>query len=108
MHKDWLNFFGYTKLPHDPENTTGFFPFEDPDDEMTRQYKGWQRQNEAMVNWACQLTDEDLTRYKYRLSDPEKEVPLMDFNTSALATAPIMHWFERELYKEEANAFFAE
>jgi hypothetical protein len=32
-----------------------------------------------MVNWACQLTDEDLTRYSYRLSDPKKEVPLMDF-----------------------------
>jgi len=61
-----------------------------------------------MVNWACQLTDEDLTQYKYRLSDPEKEVSLMDFNTSALATTPIMHWFERELYKEEANAFTAE
>ena len=62
---------------------------------MMRQYKGWQRQNEAMVNWACQLTDEDLTRYNYRLSDPKKEVPLMDFSTSALATEPIMHYFEK-------------
>ena len=30
-----------------------------------------------MVDWACQLTDEDLEGYRYRLSDPTKEVPLM-------------------------------
>ena len=62
---------------------------------MLRQYKGWQRQNEAMVNWACQLTDDDLTHYKYRLSDPKKEVPLMSFATSALATKPIMNYCEK-------------
>ena len=34
MNKEWVNFFGYSKLPHDPENPTAVFNFEDPSDEM--------------------------------------------------------------------------
>lgn len=39
--KDWLHFFGYAKLPQDPENLTGFFEFDGQDEEMNRQYKGY-------------------------------------------------------------------
>jgi len=31
--KEWLNFFGYTKLPSDPNNVTGFFEFDGNDDD---------------------------------------------------------------------------
>ena len=37
-NKEWLNFFGYTSLPHDPENETGFFAFDGSEAEMVRQY----------------------------------------------------------------------
>ena len=39
--KEWLHFFGYAKLPQDPENLTGFFEFDGQDEEMNRQYKGY-------------------------------------------------------------------
>ena len=42
-NKDWLHFFGYAKLPSDPENETGFFEFDDADEEMNRQYYGYRR-----------------------------------------------------------------
>jgi len=51
-----------------------------------------------MVNWACQLNDDDLTQYKYRLSDPAKEVPLMSFSSSAEAVGPITAHYEKKLF----------
>ena len=39
--KEMTHFFGYAKLPSDPENTTGFFDYDGSDAEMTRQYRGW-------------------------------------------------------------------
>jgi len=60
--KEVLHFFGYAKVPHDPENMTGFFDYTDSssDTEMMSQYKGWQVQNADMINWACESTDTDL------------------------------------------------
>jgi len=34
--KEMLHFFGYAKLPEDPENMTGFFEFSGEDTELTR------------------------------------------------------------------------
>ena len=53
-----------------------------------------------MVNWACQLTDDDLTNYRYRLTDPKKDVPLMTFANSNLATRPILNYLEKQLFGE--------
>jgi len=41
--KEMLHFFGYAKVPHDPENNTGFFEYTDSsrDSEIMRHYKGW-------------------------------------------------------------------
>ena len=39
--KEMIHFFGYAKVPSDPENNTGFFDFDGSDAELTRQYKGW-------------------------------------------------------------------
>lgn len=39
--KEMLHFFGYAKVPQDPENNTGFFEYDGSDTEMNRQYKGW-------------------------------------------------------------------
>jgi len=97
-NKDWCNFFGYSKLAHDPENPTGVFEYDEVDEEMNRQYYGFQAQNEAMVNWACHLNDDDLTRYRYRLSDPAKDVPLLDFGSSAKVTGPITNYIEKKFY----------
>ena len=95
---EMLHFFGYAKLPQDPENNTGFFDYDGSDPELTRQYKGWQAQNAGMVDWACQLTDGDLENYRYRLSDPAKEVPLMTWASSTKATKAIMNFYEKKMY----------
>lgn len=57
-----------------------------------RQYNGFRAQNRGMVDWVCQLNDADLETYRYRLSDPKKEVPLMTFETSDKATKAITHF----------------
>lgn len=38
--------------------------------------------------------------YSYQLSDPAKEVPLMNFETSTKATKAIMNFYEKQMYKE--------
>lgn len=53
-----------------------------------------------MVNWACRLTDTDLERFHYRLSDPAKEVPLMTFESANKATDAIMNFYEKQIYGE--------
>ena len=39
--KEWLHFFGYAKVPQDPDNNTGFFEYDGTDEEMNRQYNGF-------------------------------------------------------------------
>ena len=39
--KEFLHYFGYAKVPEDPDNLTGFFEYDGSDPEMTRQYRGW-------------------------------------------------------------------
>ena len=59
-----------------------------------------------MINWSAQLSDADLEQFCYQLSDPAKEVPLMDFDNSTKATKAINHFFEKKLYgdvTEEVN-----
>ena len=41
------------------------------------------------------MTDADLEKYHYRLSDPAKEVPLMDFASAGKATKAIMNYYEK-------------
>ena len=98
--KEFLNFFGYSKLPDQEENLTGFFPYENPDEEMYRQYQGFSMQNESMVNWACHLNDADYEQIQYRLSDPKKEVKLMSFASSVKATRAIENHYQKQFYGE--------
>ena len=44
------------------------------------------------------MTDTDLENYHYRLSDPEKEVPLMTFASSTKANKAIMNYYEKKMY----------
>ena len=53
-----------------------------------------------MVEWACQLTDSDLEKFHYRLSDPAKDVPLINYETSAKATKAISDYFSKALYNK--------
>ena len=53
-----------------------------------------------MVNWACQLSDPDLENFRYRLSDPAKEVPLMTFASSVKATNAIMDFYSKKYYNK--------
>ena len=92
------HFFGYAKVPQDPENVTGFFEYDGSDDELNRSYMGWRQQNEDMVNWVCQLTDEDLANYRYQTSDPQKSVPIIKFLDAGKAFRASKHYYEKKLY----------
>ena len=96
--QEMLHFFGYAKLPTDPENITGFFEYSGEDNELTRQYKGWRAQNSDMVSWSCQLTDKDLETIQYRLSDARKDVQLLTVWMSHQVTKAIQHYYEKQIY----------
>ena len=53
-----------------------------------------------MVNWVSQLTDADLEHYRYRLSDPAKDVPLMNYETSKKVTNPISDYYSKKFYNK--------
>ena len=38
---EMLYFFGYAKLSQDPENVTGFYEFNEPNEALDRKYKGY-------------------------------------------------------------------
>ena len=44
------------------------------------------------------MTDADLENYHYRLSDPEKEVPLIENTSMTKATKAIMNYYENKMY----------
>ena len=96
--QEMLHFFGYAKLPQDPENMTGFFEYSGEDNELTRQYRGWRNQNSDMVGWTCQLTDPDLEMIQYKLQDKSKDTELLSFETSGKATKVILHYYEKQIY----------
>ena len=39
--KEFLHYFGYAKLPSDPDNVTGFYDFPDEGNEMRHLYMGY-------------------------------------------------------------------
>jgi len=55
--KEMLYFFGYTKIEKDLENPTGFFEFA-KDEVMEKTYMGFKQQNEDMINWVSEMSEE--------------------------------------------------
>ena len=53
-------FFGYAKLPHDPENVTGYYEFDGSNETLGHKYKGYEAMNEEMLNWVYSMSDEQL------------------------------------------------
>lgn len=93
--KEMLHFFGYAKVPQDPDNLTGFYEFDGEDEGLMRQYKAFRTVNEDMVNWASLLSEAELESFKYQLSDPAKDVPLIGFSTATKATKAITHYCQK-------------
>lgn len=100
--KETIHFFGYAKVPQDPDNITDFFEYDGSDEEMNRQYRGWRAQNEDMINWVGLMNDQELEGFQYRLSDPAKEVPLGNFQTGAKATTAIFNYYEKKFYNKSS------
>ena len=96
--KEMLHFFGYARVPQDPDNVTGFFEFDGSDEALVRQYNGWRVQNEDMVNWACQLTDADLENINFELHDPKKDVPVLTLESSSRANKAVMNYYQKQLF----------
>ena len=90
--KEMLHFFGYAKVSSDPENFTGFFEYPEEDPEMLRQYKGFEAHREQTIDWVASLNDQELNNIQYLLSDPAKEVDIMNFETSEKACRAIAHY----------------
>ena len=54
---DMLHFFGYAKLPQDPENITGYYDYDGTNEALNSQYKGFEKHNEDVLNWVCSMSD---------------------------------------------------
>ena len=94
---EMLHFFGYAKVASDPDNPIGFIDYGDSSDaEALRQYKGFLAQNQDMVDWVCQLTDQDLEQFQYTLYDPQKAIPPCTLEN--LACPAIMNHYEKQMY----------
>lgn len=96
--KDMMHFFGYAKLPQDPENPTGFVEYDGQDETLLRKYKAYEKQNEDMINLISTMTDEELDEFVYELNDPETEVPLANFDIIEKSLIPVYHHFEKKFY----------
>lgn len=51
-----------------------------------------------MVNWTAGMTNDELSQYSYLLSDPAKEVPLLDFDTNEKAVICAHNYFEKKFF----------
>ena len=49
--KEMLHFFGYAKVPQDPDNVTGFYDYDGKDEYLNEIYQGYQLHNEDAINW---------------------------------------------------------
>ena len=56
---EMLYFFGYAKVPQDPDNYTGFYDFtaEDRDERIIDMYKGYERHNEEVLDWVSNMSE---------------------------------------------------
>jgi hypothetical protein len=54
-----LYYFGYAKLKEDPKNFTGFYPFEETDQNMYKSYNGFRELNRHSIEWNASMTDEE-------------------------------------------------
>ena len=96
--KDMVHFFGYAKVPQDPENVTGFFEYDGSNEQLNDMYRGYERHNEETLTWVHDMTDDELAKCKYQLSDKSKEVPLLDFDSNTRATLSTHNYFEKIYY----------
>ena len=98
--KEMLHFFGYAKVPSDPDNLTGFFDYSgEEESQITRQYKGWRIQNTDMVNWSCQLTDHDLEQIQFKMQDPRKDIKFF-YGEAYRTKKMILHYYEKQIYNK--------
>ena len=70
-----LHYFGYAKVPQDPENSTGFFEYDGSDEELNNVYREYERHNEEILQWVHNMTDEEQAQCKYFFTEKSKEVP---------------------------------
>ena len=54
-----LFFFGYAKVPQDPDNYTGFYDFtsEDQNERINDMYRGYERHNEEVLDWVSNMSE---------------------------------------------------
>lgn len=96
--KEMLHFFGYAKLPQDPENPTGFYEFDGTDEEMNSIYNGYQRQNEDILHWTNSLKENELAQMSYHFTPKSKDVPLLDFTTMERASTATHNYYEKKYF----------
>ena len=95
-----IYFFGYAKTEREPDNSTGFFEYDTVDEQFERKHKFFKTQNEGMIDWVSQLSDEDLARYNWKSSDSAKDIKFVTLNDSSLCTRAINNYTQKKMYGE--------
>jgi hypothetical protein len=96
--KDIIYYFGYAKIPEDPDNKTGFFEYEHSDPEMLKQYYGYAQLTQHSIEWNASMTDEEREQIQFMNSDPEKSAELCTYAETAMMAECVIHDAELRLY----------
>ena len=63
--KEMLHYFGYAKVSSEPDNFTGFFEYEEEEQELIKNYKAFEAHREQTIDWVCSLNDAEMSTFKY-------------------------------------------
>lgn len=94
--KEMLHFFGYANVPQDPDNYTGYYDYAGTDPYLNNIYKGYERQNDDVLNWVNSMSDEEMATFKFDFTPVEKDVPLLNFSTSEHYMVAVYHYLEKK------------
>ena len=97
---DLIHTFGYAKHPSMKDNFTGFFDYPEEEQDEQRFYS-FKEHNENNIKWVCQLTDKDLSDFNFKLTDPAKDVSLINYNNAHQYLKAITHDANQKLYGDD-------
>ena len=96
--REVLYFFGYASIKEDPENFTGFHEFKETDPELHKQYYGFRQLNSHSLEWNASMNDIERQEFQFMCSDPEKEVPVLNFEEGQKIIECTLHDAEIRLF----------
>lgn len=86
-----IYYFGYAKTADNPDNPTGFFDFSESDLVPLSAPNEWIQSNESMIEWASQLSDDELDSLLRPMTVPENVVSIIDEKVLQKMPLPVIH-----------------